>query len=99
MTTEDAENPAPQDNKMSMVSKQYDRGDKGYLDETEKKLRAMDSENLGHLNVDKMYQLMSTMEKEQKKASTLRNVVIALAVFAVLLCLANIGTSFAAGAY
>jgi len=39
---------------------------------------------------------MQEFQKEQKKSLTLRWVVIALAGFAVLLCLANIGTSFAA---
>lgn len=81
---------------LSTVSKAYDRGNKGYLDETEQKLRAMDSENLGHLSVDKMYALMQEFQEEQKKALTLRRVVFALVGFAILLCLANIGTSFAA---
>lgn len=81
---------------LSKVSQQYDRGNKGYLDPTEKKLREMDSQNLGHLDINKVYALMQSMETEQKKALTLKRVVIALVAFAVLLCLANIGTSFAA---
>lgn len=81
---------------LSQVSQQYDRGNKGYLDPTEKQLRAMDSQNLGHLDINKVYKLMEDFKAEQQKAVTLRRVVIALSIFAVLLTLVNIGTSFAA---
>lgn len=33
----------PSTKKLSVISKQYDKGNKGYLDETEKKLRSMDT--------------------------------------------------------
>jgi len=84
------------DNKLSVVSRAYDRGNKGYLDSTELKLRELDKDNQGTLDVNDMYMLMKGFQEEQKKALTLKYVVIALAGFAVLLCLANIGTSFAA---
>lgn len=96
MSEEEATAPPPTDMKLSTVSQQYDRGNKGYLDETEQKLRAMDSQNAGHVSVDKVYALMQEFQAEQKKAVSLRKVVIALVIFAILLTLANIGTAFAA---
>lgn len=92
----EGESQRSRDLRLSTISAQYDRGNKGYLDDTEKKLRAMDSENLGHLDIHKVYALMQEFQAEQKKAVGLKRSVIALAAFAVLLCLANIGTSFAA---
>jgi len=56
----------------------------------------MDTENKGQLDINAVYALMQDFQQEQRKALTLKWVVIALAGFAVLLCLANIGTSFAA---
>jgi len=56
----------------------------------------MDKKNEGKLDINELYGLMQNFEQEQKKALTLKWVVIALAGFAVLLALANIGTSFAA---
>lgn len=80
----------------------------GYLDETEQALRRIDSKNLGYLTVDKMYDVMSTLQQEQKKSSkligqlqkqqktslTLKRAVIGLVAFAVLLALANVGTRY-----
>lgn len=83
-------------NKLSVISQQYDRGNKGYLDDTEKKLRQLDTENQGHLDINKVYELMQEFQTEQRKAMNLKRIVICLAAFAILLCLANIGTSFAA---
>lgn len=53
-------------------------------------------ENVGHLDLNKVYALMQEMEKHQNNAVTFKNMSIALAIFAVLLALATIGTSFAA---
>jgi len=84
------------DMRLSKVSQAYDRGNKGYLDSTELTLRQMDTDNKGHLDVDKVYALMQEFKQEQKKTMTFKRVIIALCVFALLLALANIGTSFAA---
>jgi len=81
---------------LSVVSQQYDRGNKGYLDPTESMLRQMDEENRGYLDVHKVYELMVTLQSEQKKAMNLKRIVVVLAVFSLLLALSNIGTSFAA---
>jgi len=59
-------------------------------------MRAYDKNSDGKLDIHEVYGLMVDFQKEQKKALTLRYVVISLSIFAVLLCLANIGTSFAA---
>lgn len=95
---------------MSETSKHYDRNGKGFLDDTEKALRKLDSENLGYLTVDKVYAVMDTLQKEQNNSRELLNVlqkqqrqmiglkkgILGLCVFAVLLAISNIGTSFAA---
>lgn len=81
---------------MSIVSKKYDRNQKGYLDSTEMTLRQLDTENKGHLDVDKVYDIMKELRAEQKNNMSLKKIIYALSAFSVLLCLANIGTSFAA---
>jgi len=102
--------PARTPRTMSVASKLYDRDGKGYLDETERALRRMDTQNRGFLTVDKLYVLMEGLQDEQKKSAelisalqeqqhraiNLKRAVIGLCGFALLLALANIGTSFAA---
>jgi hypothetical protein len=94
---------------MSAASARFDRNGKGYLDDTERALRQMDSQNKGFLDVDKVYLIMDSLQAEQKrnaeltrtlideqkKALNMKKGIIALSVFAVLLALANVGTSFA----
>ena len=96
--------------RLSTISRQYDLGHKGYLDETEQALRKMDSQNLGALTIDKVYNIMQNLQQEQKANSELietlrresrRNLklkkgIIGLCAFTALLAAANIGTSFAA---
>ena len=95
---------------LSETSKLFDRNGKGYLDSTELALRRLDSDNDGKLTIHNVYEimqslkesqklsheLMQTLQKEQKKSVNLKKAVIGLVIFAVLLSLANIGTSFAA---
>jgi hypothetical protein len=95
---------------LSQASARFDRNGKGYLDDTERALRQMDSQNKGFLDVDKVYHIMDSLQNEQKrnadltrtlldeqkKALNMKKGLIALSVFAVLLALANVGTSFAA---
>ena len=96
--------------RLSSISKKFDRGDKGYLDETEQALRRLDSQNQGELPLDKVYQIMSTLQSaqkrndellttlqaESKRNGSLRRTILVLSLFAILLTVANIGTSFAA---
>lgn len=95
---------------LSTVSRVYDTNGKGYLDSTELAMRHMDSQNLGYLTADKVYELMHKLQDEQKvhtelveelhkqteKAVSLKKTVFLLSAFAFLLALSNIGTSFAA---
>ncbi|CAB9510372.1 expressed unknown protein [Seminavis robusta] len=94
---------------LTEVSAMFDRNGKGYLDETERALRRMDSQDKGYLGIDKVCvifeslqseqerssQLLEALRTESKKSLNLKMGVIALTVFSVLLALANIGTSFA----
>ena len=98
------------DLRMSRVSEMYDRNHKGYLDSTEELLRRMDSKNQGFLDNNKVYDLMQSLQLEQKKsavlimslqkehrkAMSLKRGIIYMSVFALCLALCNIGTSFAA---
>ena len=43
---------------LSVVSKAYDRGNKGYLDQTEQKMREMDESGRGHVPNHVVYDLM-----------------------------------------
>ena len=43
---------------LSVVSKAYDRGNKGYLDQTEQKMREMDESGRGHVPNNVVYDLM-----------------------------------------
>jgi len=53
--------------RLSVVSKQYGVGGKGYLDETEQQLRNLDTENAGHLSNEKVYALMQHHIADQRK--------------------------------
>jgi hypothetical protein len=106
--------PSPKDlspeMRMSKVSELYDHDHKGYLDSTEIALRRMDSENQGHLDNSKVYEIMKSLQleqqksaalidslqKEHKKAMSLKRGIIYMSFFAFLLALSNIGTSFVA---
>ena len=94
---------------LTEVSAMFDRTGKGYLDETERALRRMDSQDRGFLGIDKVClifeslqqeqerssQLLEALRTESKKSLNLKKGVIALSVFTILLALANVGTSFA----
>ena len=94
---------------LTEVSAMFDRNGKGYLDDTERALRRMDSQDRGYLGIDKVCvifeslqaeqerssQLLEALRTESKKSLNLKMGVIALTVFSVLLALANVGTSFA----
>lgn len=94
---------------LTEVSAMFDRTGKGYLDETERALRRMDSQDKGYLGIDKVCvifeslqseqerssQLLEALRTESKKSLNLKMAVMALSVFSILLALANVGTSFA----
>jgi len=87
---------SPEQRTLSKVSRSYDRGDKGYLDDYERKMRSLDKSNRGHLSNDTVYDILRESVDVQKKMVTQRWLIIGLTAFAVLLALANVGTSFAA---
>lgn len=100
----------PEQRGLSKVSDLYDRDNKGYLDPTEEAMRRMDSKNLGFLDNSKVYQIMqslqteqqksqeliASLQKEHKKSMSLKRGIVYMSIFAFLLALSNIGTSFAA---
>lgn len=94
---------------LTEVSAMFDRNGKGYLDDTERALRRMDSQDRGYLGIDKVCvifeslqseqerssQLLEALRAENKKSLSMKRAIIALTVFTILLALANVGTSFA----
>ena len=94
---------------LTEVSAMFDRNGKGYLDDTERALRRMDSQDKGFLGIDKVCvifeslqaeqerssELLEALREESKKSMNLKMGVIALTCFTLLLALANVGTSFA----
>lgn len=95
---------------LTEISKKYDRGGKGYLNETEQALRSLDRENKGYLGLDQILMIMDSLQTEQKRSADLiddiraehkravsfKRAVIVLSCFVLLLAVANIGTSFVA---
>lgn len=81
---------------LSVVSKAYDRGNKGYLDQTEQQMREMDESGRGHVPNNVVYDLMQESVAMHQKMATQRHLMIALACFTVILALANMATAFAA---
>ncbi len=100
----------PQQRMLSKVSDLYDRDGKGYLDPTEEAMRRMDSKNLGFLDNSKVYEIMhslqieqlksqeliTSLQKEHQKSMSLKRGIVYMSIFAFLLAISNIGTSFAA---
>jgi len=81
---------------LSVVSKQYDHNSKGYLDETEQRMRELDRSGKGHLSNAVVYDLMKDSMEVQKKMVTQRWLLIGLTCFSVILALSNMATGFAA---
>jgi hypothetical protein len=95
---------------LTAVSKKYDLGNKGYLNEAEQELRNMDRDNRGYLTPEQVYAIVESLQAERRAAAELaenirqehkrsrmqRRWIAGLCVMAVLLACANIGTSFAA---
>jgi hypothetical protein len=54
-------------NRLSSISKKYDIGGKGMLDEAEQAMRDMDSENLGYLTNEKVYRILKEQIETQNK--------------------------------
>mmetsp|Transcript_7167 Transcript_7167/g.15650 ORF Transcript_7167/g.15650 Transcript_7167/m.15650 type:complete len:95 (-) Transcript_7167:927-1211(-) len=52
---------------LSVVSKQYDRGNKGFLDPYERKMRELDQSGKGHLDNTVVYDLVRESLEAQKK--------------------------------
>ena len=81
---------------LSIVSQQYDVGGKGFLDETEQQLRSMDTANEGHLSNEKVYALMQHRIDDQRKLFQMKKLLTGVVLFAALLALTTLATSFAA---
>lgn len=87
---------SPDQRSLSKVSKMYDRAGKGYLDENEQKMRALDTTGAGHLTNQQVYDILRESSEQNRRVATQRHLIMALGCFATLLALANMGTAFAA---
>ena len=81
---------------LSVVSKNYDRGDKGYLTKSEKKLRGLDTKNRGYLTNAEVVQVVQQTMTMHSTNVQLRKFVFGAAILVVLLAVCNTATAFAA---
>lgn len=83
-------------NALSLTSRKYDIDGDGQLDEAEKAMRDLDTEGQGTLSNVEVYKIVKESMNNQRELFKLKRVVIGLVGFALLLTLANLGTSVAA---
>lgn len=82
--------------RLSATSRRYDITNKGYLDDTEKALRALDTDNKGELDLERVYQIMKDLQEQQHKSMNLRRIITGLLMFTSVLAISNLATAFAA---
>jgi hypothetical protein len=81
---------------LSRTSKMFDVDGDGKLDDAEKAMRDMDTENDGYLPNWKVYQVMVEQMRLQQEVFSLKRMSLFFLSLIVLLTLATLGTSFAA---
>ena len=77
--------------KMSEVSKRFDEGNKGYLDEAEKRLRKYDANNDGELDLTEMKAIVSDLLKREKKEEQWRSYIKLAGLFLLFSLISNLG--------
>ena len=81
---------------LSAVSKLYDVDGDGVLNDAERALRELDTENEGRLSNQKVLQIMQQQLALQHQLFSMKRILIGLVAFTVILALSNLGTAFAA---
>jgi hypothetical protein len=81
---------------LSTISRNYDLGDKGFLTDTEKQMRGMDSDNVGHLENSKVSAIVAETLALRDKTNQMKMWIGILGVAVAVLGLSNLGTAFAA---
>jgi hypothetical protein len=84
------------DQRLSVTSAAYDVDGDGVLDDAERAMRDMDTDNRGYLTNDKVYNVMQQQMKLQQEVFGLKRMSLLLIGVILLLSLATLGTSFAA---
>jgi hypothetical protein len=82
--------------RLSMVSRNYDLGNKGFLTDTEQQMRGMDSDNVGHLDNAKVSAVVAETLLLRDKNNRMKMWIGILGLFVIILALSNLGTAFAA---
>mmetsp|Transcript_10672 Transcript_10672/g.14125 ORF Transcript_10672/g.14125 Transcript_10672/m.14125 type:complete len:368 (-) Transcript_10672:90-1193(-) len=82
--------------RLSVISQNYDLGEKGYLTTSEKHIRALDTENKGYLTNMQVAQVVEQTMDMREDNTTLRNWVLGLCLVVLLLAVSNSGTAWAA---
>lgn len=85
--------------RMSVTSEQYDVGNKGYLDESEKILRSYDTNNDGQLDMNEMKKVVHDLTHNTKQKKTFRKYLYVASVALVLVCVCNFGLVWARSVY
>jgi hypothetical protein len=81
---------------LSVTSKMFDVDGDGQLDDAEKAMRDMDTDNNGYLTNDKVYKVMLEQMKLQQEVFGLKRIAMIFLAIVFILSLATLGTSFAA---
>lgn len=84
------------DLKLSTIGTKYDVGNKGFLTDAEKEMRARDVENIGHLSNAQVSAIVGETLSLRDKTDRLKIFVGILSCAVVTLALSNLGTAFAA---
>lgn len=73
--------------RLSLASIAVDRGNKGYLDDLEKTIRAYDANGDGNYDVEEVFQIVKDLEEQRRKRFCLKKTLLGfIVVSAVLLC-------------
>ena len=97
--SEDIEGAVPTKNdgtrRLSKISSQYDVGNKGYLDETEKVMRKYDTNNDGNLDNDELKKIVMDLQSNKHEKVIFKKVAWIAGAAVVVLLLGNFGLVWA----
>ena len=88
--------PPPQDGskRMSVASRAFDRGNKGYLDKDERRVRSYDLDGDGKLDIDDVFRVVADARQAESRRNLFRWLLTAAVAFAVLNICAVFGLTF-----
>lgn len=83
------------DTRLSVISRKYDVGEKGYLDEEERIIRNYDTNNDGNIDMNELKKIVKDLREEKGQKIILKKVACAFAASLVLVFLCNFALVYA----